>query len=830
MVDHTTLKAGGNRCTEAALGRWPEILPALTGIDPALLDGKPHGCPICREGTDRFTFDNRDGRGTWICRQCPARAGKDAGAGDGMALLQAIKGWGFRQAVQEIERHLGLASQPAGNGCRPLPSASAPTQASAPPAALPAVPQGLIQLLRLPNGAPDVVLLEQPGPIVQLRVGEDLVEHFREAVYRYGPTQEVWRLMPVAGGKKLFQARFVASGRWIAKQGPVPWQLWRGNEAIAAVRANPGHWLLETEGEKAAEIAREGGLAAVSQPGHAHKLDQIQPRYAALVAAGVGGVVFLADMDMTGLKRAQAALDAAAAEGLPLVVLPGSKVWPTLPEGGSIDDAPGTPADRVAALEEAVSLIDPAEWAGIWAKWRQAMGLPASEPEAVVVAAAAASDGAIHMASTYADLQKSEQVGAPPIDKWESAIRSMLNPEHPNHEKNTIRRQIRAATLAAELSLRVSPTQARERIQQIQRAMLNGDTPKGTAGGDKARITEKQWLVDGLIAKGCLTGIAAFNKVGKTKMAARLAADLIFGRSFLGRFPVAPGHHRIVLWWVDQPAADSAAYLRAVNLMKPDGTLHPQIVSLYTEEDDLAWDDAGADLLLEHAGKEPGLVLITDSFFHSIQRIYGSDQEPEAGGALIDIQTLLAPYGVTHICLFHSPKDTGPNGIQAIRGHGSAGGAVSACISLHFMEKRCPMKKIWIADKDNPHRRMVVEGRAPFQDLLIRGDWADGTFKVIGEYQKAIAELLADEGKAQALDGLTDARRQVVEVIGGTSGVDGATLLQIAQGVHGTSEPTHRQKETIRHQCLAMVKHGLLRRKDLHGRTFFSIAPGVLTG
>jgi hypothetical protein len=824
MAAHTTLKAGGNRCTEAARDRWPEILAALTEIDPALLDGKPHGCPICREGGDRFTFDNRDGRGTWICRQCPARAGKDAGAGDGMALLQAIKGWSFHQAAQEIERHLGLASQPAGNGCGPLPPVSAPTQAPAPPAALPAVHQGAIRLLRLPRPASSVVRIKPDGPIVVLKEGS----YICEAVYRYSASQEVHRLMPAAGGKKRFSVRSKEGGRLIPGQSPDPWQLWRQDEVLAAAKASPVSWVLETEGEKAAEIAREGGLVSTSQPGHAHKLDQIQRRYAALVAAGVGGVVFLADMDMTGLKRAQAALDAAAAEGLPLVVLPASKVWPTLPEGGSIDDAPGTPADRVAALEKAVSLIDPSEWGGIWAKWRQAMGLPASEPEAVVVAAAA--DGAIHMASTYADLQKSEQVGAPPIDKWESAIRSMLNPEHPNHEKNTIRRQIRAATLAAELSLRVSPTQARERIQQIQRAMLNGDTPKGTAGGDKARITEKQWLVDGLIAKGCLTGIAAFNKVGKTKMAARLAADLIFGRSFLGRFPVAPGHHRIVLWWVDQPAADSAAYLRAVNLMKPDGTLHPQIVSLYTEEDDLAWDDAGADLLLEHAGKEPGLVLITDSFFHSIQRIYGSDQEPEAGGALIDIQTLLAPYGVTHICLFHSPKDTGPNGIQAIRGHGSAGGAVSACISLHFIEKRCPMKKIWIADKDNPHRRMVVEGRAPFQDLLIRGDWADGTFKVIGEYQKAIAELLADEGKAQALDGLTDARRQVVEVIGGTSGVDGATLLQIAQGVHGTSEPTHSQKETIRHQCLAMVKDGLLRKRDLHGRTFFSVAPGVLTG
>ncbi len=416
-----------------------------------------------------------------------------------------------------------------------------------------------------------------------------------------------------------------------------------------------------------------------------------------------------------------------------------------------------------------------------------------------------------------------------PIDRWEAAIRAALDPEHPSHERNSIRRQINAATLAGELGLRVSPAQARQRILQIQRAMVTGERAKGTAGGEKARIVEKEWLVDGLIARGCLTGIAAFNKVGKTKMAARLAADLIFGRSFLGRFPVAPGPHRIVLWWVDQPAADSAAYLRAVGLMDPDGTLHPQIVRLYTEEDDLAWDDAGADLLLEHAAAEPGLVLITDSFFHSIQRIYGSDQEPEAGGALIDVQTLLAPYGVTHVCLFHSPKDTGPIGIQAIRGHGSAGGAVSACISLHFMEKRCPMKKVWIADKENPHRRMVVEGRAPFQDLLIRGDFERGTFEVVGDYQKAVAELLVDEMQAEKVEGLTEEQRRVLEALGGINQPKGAAVRQIASAVHGTDPCTRAQTELIRKQCKAMVRRGLLRETDSCGMSLFAIRPSAHT-
>jgi predicted P-loop ATPase len=215
------------------------------------------------------------------------------------------------------------------------------------------------------------------------------VEYTLEAAYLYSPRQKACRLMPLAATKrtKRFHARYKEGGTWTPNQGPDPWPLWREAEAITAAQSNPGHWLLETEGEKAAEIARDGGLAAVSQPGNAHKPEQIQPRYAALVAAGVGGVVFLADMDITGLKRAQDALDAAAAVGLPLVVLPASNVWPNLPEGGSIDDARGTPPDRVAALEKEISLIDPSEWAGIWVKWRQEM-------------LTSASDGAIQLGST----------------------------------------------------------------------------------------------------------------------------------------------------------------------------------------------------------------------------------------------------------------------------------------------------------------------------------------------------------------------------------------------------------------------------------------------
>ena len=273
----------------------------------------------------------------------------------------------------------------------------------------------------------------------------------------------------------------------------------------------------------------------------------------------------------------------------------------------------------------------------------------------------------------------------PPIDQWDEVLKGLVDPDHECFEKNSIRRQIRAATSARELGVSASPNQVRATLLQHQRNLITGTAEKGTKGGEKAKFKQKEYLINNLIAMRCLTGIAAFNKVGKTKVATDLVASLIYQIPFLGNpewtpSPPPPEGHKFILWWVDQPGADSSNYLKARGLMDADGTLHPQIVSLYTEEDDLSWDDQGMDRLIQDTANNPGAILITDSFFACIQRVHGNDQEPEAGGALIDVQTLLSQTATTHVCLFHSPKATGPVGINAIRGHGSAGGAVSGCI------------------------------------------------------------------------------------------------------------------------------------------------------
>lgn len=82
---------------EAATGKWRGILMAF-GVDERHLKNKHGACPMCG-GKDRFRFDDREGRGTWICNQC--------GSGDGYSLLQKIKGWTFSDACREVNSVVG---------------------------------------------------------------------------------------------------------------------------------------------------------------------------------------------------------------------------------------------------------------------------------------------------------------------------------------------------------------------------------------------------------------------------------------------------------------------------------------------------------------------------------------------------------------------------------------------------------------------------------------------------------------------------------------------------------------------------------------------------
>lgn len=82
---------------DQCVNRWRSILP-MFGIGPEFLTGKHRPCPIC-EGTDRFRFDDKEGRGTFFCTNCRP--------GDGVKLVMLKTRLSFADAAAQIRERLG---------------------------------------------------------------------------------------------------------------------------------------------------------------------------------------------------------------------------------------------------------------------------------------------------------------------------------------------------------------------------------------------------------------------------------------------------------------------------------------------------------------------------------------------------------------------------------------------------------------------------------------------------------------------------------------------------------------------------------------------------
>ncbi|MFL9876495.1 DUF7146 domain-containing protein [Paraburkholderia megapolitana] len=77
--------------------QWLSLLRRYD-VPESSLTGRGAPCPMCG-GTDRFTYDNKGGRGNWICRKC------DNGnlmAGDGLALICRTTGLTFFELMTQL--------------------------------------------------------------------------------------------------------------------------------------------------------------------------------------------------------------------------------------------------------------------------------------------------------------------------------------------------------------------------------------------------------------------------------------------------------------------------------------------------------------------------------------------------------------------------------------------------------------------------------------------------------------------------------------------------------------------------------------------------------
>ncbi|HFN3686179.1 TPA: primase-helicase zinc-binding domain-containing protein [Enterobacter hormaechei] len=89
------MKMNVTETVKQACGHWPRILPAL-GVK--VIKNRHQSCPVCG-GSDRFRFDDKEGRGTWFCNQC--------GAGDGLKLVEKVFGMNASEAAGKVNAVTG---------------------------------------------------------------------------------------------------------------------------------------------------------------------------------------------------------------------------------------------------------------------------------------------------------------------------------------------------------------------------------------------------------------------------------------------------------------------------------------------------------------------------------------------------------------------------------------------------------------------------------------------------------------------------------------------------------------------------------------------------
>lgn len=170
-------------------GRWAEVY-AAAGVPPEFLRlRRPGPCPLCRAGTDRYTFDDRHGDGDYYCRRC--------GAGKGLRFLTHWLGLSWAEAAQRALQLLGEApaSSPAAAAVvRPAGSTFRAGWRSAPPGAAGAA--ALQRALRCwQEGVPVV-----PGDPVDryLRARLPSLRHVPDSI-RYHPALEYFEPRPGQG-------------------------------------------------------------------------------------------------------------------------------------------------------------------------------------------------------------------------------------------------------------------------------------------------------------------------------------------------------------------------------------------------------------------------------------------------------------------------------------------------------------------------------------------------------------------------------------------------------------------------------------------------------
>ncbi len=292
-------------------------------------------CPVC--GGHRLTIDKKTGAYTCWTGECERRlirekvAHREEGRRDNRTIaykaVKQPKNTNFSRQNSAISKRSTLRCDKSGAlEIAPIP-----------------LPTGNLTLVKLPQSATNIPQSETPRFLPK-----GIPPQAKETIYRYSQTQWVSRLewedenRPKGREKTFRQCHQNDKGRVLWTKGDEPWLPYRFQETIVLIQSPISNGLIPClligEGEKVVEALREIGLAAITFQGSswggeiAIWLQQLSCQCPQLV------IIFLADNDKTGIKKAEKVILACRQNKLPALTIPATAIQADLPESGDVAD------------------------------------------------------------------------------------------------------------------------------------------------------------------------------------------------------------------------------------------------------------------------------------------------------------------------------------------------------------------------------------------------------------------------------------------------------------------------------------------------------------
>jgi putative DNA primase/helicase len=301
-----------------AVGQWVDIL-AAAGITPGALTKKHKPCPMCG-GSDRFSFKDREGRGTYVCNQCRPQGG------DGFHLLAAWLNCDFIGAMRFVADHLRITpAAGAGPVAAPTRSPAAPAERGPDIAAQRRAAKRISALWR------EARPVTADCPVGRYLANRGLLLPRYPAVLRSHPALTYWKpsddgSAPIRCGEHpamlaaiqqpagrciaLHQTFLTADGRKADVPSVKKWTSTSGKAGGAAIRLfEPDTRLAITEGIETALAVQHASCLPVWAAVSAWGLENIE------IPPTVQSILIAADHDDAGIRSAQALASRLTNEG-----------------------------------------------------------------------------------------------------------------------------------------------------------------------------------------------------------------------------------------------------------------------------------------------------------------------------------------------------------------------------------------------------------------------------------------------------------------------------------------------------------------------------------